>query len=286
MTRLMYDGIASDAPSIPTNAQLVAGYVDGLYKWSDTDWARFPHSVKVRIAVFTSTNDGHVLDCEQGNNTPASSVDWVLMRRRAGVDPTVYCGRNTWWSQIRADFQARGVPEPHYWVADYSVSQANPQIPAGALALQYTDAGPYDLSVVADYWPGVDPAPDPPAPAVPEDEDMMIVQINADAAHNYGGAIYLLAGGQLLPFASTADVLTVKNAYNLPIVALSYATYANWVAAEGQVPVTVTLDSSQLASALAADLPPALEDATLLADQGKAYAHAEAVEEHNDTPAS
>lgn len=157
--RTMYDGIAADAHLIPQDAQIVAGYVDGLYAWSDADWARFPNSIKIRIAVFTSTNDGHVLDCEQGNNTPASSVDWVLMRRKAGVDPTVYCGKNTWWSQIRAAFQARGVAEPHYWVADYSVNQSTPQVPADAIALQYTDAGSYDLSVVADYWPGVDPAP-------------------------------------------------------------------------------------------------------------------------------
>jgi hypothetical protein len=278
----MYDTIASDAHLIPANAQMVAGYVDGLYVWSDAEWARFPNATKIRIAVFTSTNDGHVLDCEQGNNTPASSVDWVLMRRKAGIDPTVYCGRNTWWSQIRASFQARGVAEPHYWVADYSAGQS---IPAGAIALQYTDTGPYDISVVADYWPGVDPKPTPPAPTI-QDSDMMIVQVNADSAHNYGGAIYLLSGGELLPFASVTDVMAVKNAFSLPIVALSYATYANWVTAAAGQPVSVTVDSSQLAAALAADLPAALDDAKLLADQGKAYAHAEAVEEHNDTPAS
>lgn len=160
MTRLMYDGINTDTAAIPTSAQLVAGYIDGLYAWSAADWARFPTSVHVRIAVFAATDDGHVLDCEPGNCAPAQAVDWVLMRRRAGADPTVYCGRNTWWSQIRAAFQARGVPEPHYWVADYSVDQTNPQIPAGAVALQYRDAGAYDLSAVADYWPGVDPPPE------------------------------------------------------------------------------------------------------------------------------
>ncbi|MGH3415573.1 MAG: hypothetical protein ACRDSS_03820 [Actinocrinis sp.] len=160
MTRTMYDGIAEDAHLIPADAELVAGYVDGLYTWSDTNWARFVNAVKVRIAVFATTNDGVVLDCEKGNCTPAESVDWTLMRRKAGVDPTIYCGRNTWWQQIRDAHRARGVAEPHYWVADYDVSQTDPQIPAGALALQYADKGDYDLSVVADYWPGVDPAPE------------------------------------------------------------------------------------------------------------------------------
>jgi hypothetical protein len=172
MTRLMLDGINSDAAAAsaamtarPGEFSLIAGYVDGLYRWSAADWARFPNSTHVRIAVFASTDDGHVLDCEPGNCTPAQSVDWVLLRRKAGIDPTVYCGRNTWWGEIQAAFKARGVPQPHYWVADYGGDPSRPVIPGGALALQYADAGPYDLSAVADYWPGVDPGPQPASTA-------------------------------------------------------------------------------------------------------------------------
>lgn len=170
MARVMYDGTNDDAAAIAVQARpgdLVAGYVDGLYKWSDADWSRFPTAVKVRIAVFSSTNDGHVLDVERGNATPAQSVDWVLLRRAAGVDPTVYMNLST-WPVVRAAFQARGVPEPHYWVADYDGVAV---IPAGAVAKQYADdqllGVPWDISVVAAYWPGVDPAPipapDPPS---------------------------------------------------------------------------------------------------------------------------
>lgn len=154
MTRTMYDGV--NASRLPTDAQLVAGYVDGLYAWSAADWARFPHSVKVRIAVFSSTNNGEVLDVETGDATPAESVDWVLMRRRAGVDPSVYMNTST-WPAVRAAFRARNVAEPHYWVAQYDGVAS---IPAGAVAKQYfnnNQAG-YDLSVVADQWPGVDSA--------------------------------------------------------------------------------------------------------------------------------
>lgn len=163
MTRTMYDGV--DATRLPTSAQLVAGYVDGLYKWSDANWARFPNSVKVRVAVFSQTNDGQVLDVEPGNATPAQSVDWVLMRRRAGVDPSVYMNTST-WPTVRSAFQARGVAEPHYWVAQYDGIAT---IPSGAIGKQYynnNDLG-YDLSVVADHWPGVDPAPFAPTPAAP-----------------------------------------------------------------------------------------------------------------------
>lgn len=159
MSRLMYDGINTDAPVIPTGAELVAGYVDGWYAWSAADWARFPHALHVRIAVHAETDDGVVLDVESGDATPAQAVDWVLARRAAGVDPTVYCNQQdtqTGWPAVRAAFQARGVPEPHYWVADYDGDTA---IPAGAVAKQYASTDRWDLSSVADYWPGVDPAP-------------------------------------------------------------------------------------------------------------------------------
>jgi len=157
--RTMYDGIDSDASVIPTSAQLVAGYVDGNYAWSAADWARFPHSVHVPIAVHPTTNAGIVLDCEPGNCSPAQAVDWVVMRRKAGADPTVYCNQenpSTGLPAVRAAFKARGVAEPHYWVANYD---GNTAIPAGTIAKQYESTSRWDLSSVADYWPGVDPAP-------------------------------------------------------------------------------------------------------------------------------
>ncbi|HWU22989.1 MAG TPA: hypothetical protein VN088_15745 [Nocardioides sp.] len=160
----MYDAIADKAHLIPADAKMVAGYVDAHYAWTAAHWARFPHAVRVRIAALATTDDGDVLDCEPGNCTPAESVDWVLMRRRAGKDPTVYCNQmdpGIGWPAVRAAFKARGVPEPHYWVADYDGKQA---IPAGAIGKQYQNAGNYDLSVIADYWPGIDPQEEPMAP--------------------------------------------------------------------------------------------------------------------------
>jgi hypothetical protein len=214
----MLDGINSDAAaaaaamtSHPGEFSFIAGYVDGLYKWSAAEWALFPSSTHVRIAVFSTTNDGHVLDCEPGNGTPAESVDWVLLRRAAGVDPTVYCGRNTWWPDIRAAFKARGVAEPHYWVADYGVDQNNPQIPPGSLALQYRNAGPYDLSAVADYWPGVDPAPQP-APVTPSArrENDMHVDLEPNKSVVFTNPAAALGGVSHLLLASDFGDATVR----------------------------------------------------------------------------
>lgn len=162
MARTMYDGIT--VANLPATATMVAGYVDGLYSNIAALAARFPNATRVPIAVFPSTDDGIVLDVETGDATPAQAPGWVQMRRSHGVDPTVYCNSDT-WPAVRQAFAAAGVPEPHYWIAAYD---NNPTIPAGAVAKQYQSTDPWDASVVADYWPGIDSAPTPaptPAPA-------------------------------------------------------------------------------------------------------------------------
>jgi hypothetical protein len=160
----MYDSV--DASQIPVDAVMVAGYIDGRYAWSAADWARFPHAVHVEIAVRSATNAGHVLDVETGDATPAEAPGWVLMRRKAGCDPSVYCSTSR-WPEVVAAFAAAHVPNPHYWVAAYPGMGA--VIPSGAVAHQYADPGHFDLSVVADYWPGVDvpPITHPEVPPMP-----------------------------------------------------------------------------------------------------------------------
>lgn len=160
--RTMYDAVTPE--NIPRNAQLVAGYIDGhIGVWTPEQWAYFPDATKVKITVFASDNEGHVLDCENGDATPDQCPAWVVKRRQAGADPTVYCNTSS-WAAVRAAFAANKVAEPHYWIAAYPGN--GPQIYAGAVAHQYADPGPFDLSVVMDYWPGVDPAPAKRKPGV------------------------------------------------------------------------------------------------------------------------
>lgn len=154
MTRTMYDSV--DPFAIPASAQMVAGYVDGIFVWSDAGWARFPAAVKVRIAISANTNDGDVGDMESGDMTPQSLVSWVRMRRQAGADPSGYLSFDR-WQEARDAFAAAGEPEPHWWVALYDDV---PVIPDGAVAKQYAGSAltqaNFDLSEVADHWPGVD----------------------------------------------------------------------------------------------------------------------------------
>lgn len=141
---------------------LVMGYVDGHFAWSADGWNRFPNSRKVRVAVFSTTNAGDVIDREQGDATAAQAVDWVAMRRAAGhPNPIVYCSYSD-WQNCRNAFTSRGVAQPAWWIAGYpspTDGAGRPIIPSGAIAHQFTDTpgGHWDESLVIDYLPGIDP---------------------------------------------------------------------------------------------------------------------------------
>lgn len=152
--RSMYDSV--DWNAIPATAPIVAGYDDGIFAWPAMAWDDRPDAIHVHIAVSSTTNSGIVGDVESGDMTPDSAVDWVLMRRAAGVDPTIYTSFNN-WDTVKNAFNARNVPWPHWWIADYT---GNAVLINGSVATQYANSvmtgGNYDLSIVADYWPGVD----------------------------------------------------------------------------------------------------------------------------------
>src|SRR4051794_34353068 len=132
--RIMYD--STEAADIPRTAEIVAGYLaPSRYAWSAADWARFPNAIKVRIAIFANVDDGHVLDVEPGDATPAQAPGWAKRRRASGVDPTIYCNAST-WSTVRAEFRRQGVAEPHYWIAKYD---GVAELPSGAIAKQYAN---------------------------------------------------------------------------------------------------------------------------------------------------
>lgn len=157
MTRYMYDAVTPG--NIPSSATMVAGYADGLYANMGAMAARFPHAIRVSIAVRWTTR-AQVLDVESGDATPAQAVQWCTqtMADKSNKELTVYCGMDA-WASVRAAFRSAGVTEPNYWVAAYD---GNATVPAGAVAKQYLgDYNGYDKSVVADYWPGVDAAPAP-----------------------------------------------------------------------------------------------------------------------------
>lgn len=198
--RTMYDSVT--ASDIPLSADMVGGYVDGDYAWSQAAWDRFPNAVKVRIATRASTNDGHVLDCETGDAVPGQTGPWAKMRIGSGLSrPTIYCNRS---ARPAVEQSCAGLPVT-LWIATLDGTKQVPAGPLPVVAVQYIgepgSGGHYDLSeVYDDTWPySAAPLPQP----VPHPGDNVI---------QYTGAV-TLAGGKgwfkLPAGVSAANVVSV-----------------------------------------------------------------------------
>jgi hypothetical protein len=148
---------------------------------------RFPNAIHVTISI--DPNDvAQVLDCEATDARPDQCPAWATACREQGIEPTVYCGKNTWWPDVQQAFATSNVTPVNYWVADYAHGQV---IPDGAVALQYIDTGTYDVSNVRDYWSTIDPLPTPV-----KDDDMfpnpIIIGTTASVSKGDMGAAYYL----------------------------------------------------------------------------------------------
>jgi hypothetical protein len=181
--RICYD--STNINDIPQTAEMVAYYVDG--KWAVQESvvrARFPSAVLVPIACLPGTNLGTVGDVETGDMLPWELVDFVIRRRAAGVDPTGYVNDSN-WPATRTEFQLRNIPEPHWWEAKYDNV---PILSPGSIAKQFANepltGGHFDMSIVADVWPGVNK----PNPTPKEQLQEMVILLGPD------GAQYLLCG--------------------------------------------------------------------------------------------
>lgn len=211
--RIMQDSVSVSA--FTDGADLYGVYDDGSYNNLAAARVRFPTKTLVAITVFARDDFGIVLDVENGDATAAQAPGWVTARRAAGVDPTVYTSLGN-WQAVRDAFVAAGVAEPHYWIAAYPGN--GPNLYPGAVAHQYADTGPngenIDLSVVADFWPGVDTAiPNPQGDDVPASTDVVdswsvpgtdgaaYIDLHADG----GLFAYNGANGALLEYIASAN---------------------------------------------------------------------------------
>jgi hypothetical protein len=204
MTRIFYD--SADASAIPADAVGVCGYDDGETAWSAADWARFPNAVQAHIVVNPATNSGSILDVEKGNWPSADAVPWIVMRRASGVVPTVYGNNGVAGyrlTEVTAACMAQGVAPPQYWFASWGSPAV---LPDGYVALQYANGPDYDTNIVADVWPGVDPAPAPdPAPI---DPGSALNDINAGLAlMDQARQLFVNAGQDITPANGGSAVL-------------------------------------------------------------------------------
>lgn len=194
--------------SIPANAPIVAGYVDGLYTWSPAGWARFSGQ-RVSITVKGAAG-ARVADVEGGDLTPSEGRLWAAQEVAAGRRPTLYVSRSEWP-------EVAGIAGCDYWIADWTGKQ---HLVPGSVATQWSPGGPYDTSETDGVWPATvaptpPPTPPPPGPVHYPGDDMQATPINV-----------LIAGGRgwyPLP-VSAAKVVNVEFLAPNPDVSGGYVT--------------------------------------------------------------
>jgi hypothetical protein len=162
----MYD---SDVPGdIPANAQIVMGYVDTEPgAWTSADFDRFPLARHVTITRDPSVILAEVLDVETGAATPAVAPVWAKkVRFIGGLPPVVYVGLDTTYQPTVEAFEAQGVAQPLYGIADWDQNPVVPDLPGAVfkqfLAPGFGAGGHYDVSVVIPSWPEQHQPPAPP----------------------------------------------------------------------------------------------------------------------------
>ena len=89
----MYDSV--NGLVIPTTAEVVMGYIDGDYKWTDAMWQQHDAAEKVTVTVFGDIR-ANVADVEHGNMTPDDAAVWIHDKQAAEhKGATVYCNLST-----------------------------------------------------------------------------------------------------------------------------------------------------------------------------------------------
>lgn len=167
MTRIMRDSTkAADIPHVGT--QLVAGYANGAFAWTQADYDRFPGIPHVYIDVLgTDPRGAGVVDVEPLDVGISGAVRWVKARLAIKPDypPIVYCNRSTLTPLFNATDAAglRVVRDFRLWIATLDGTKTVPDM-TGVTAVQYAGTvqtgGHYDESIVYDdSWHAPDPAP-------------------------------------------------------------------------------------------------------------------------------
>jgi hypothetical protein len=224
-TRL--EGDSTTAGDIQPDVTFPGGYLDGNYVTVPALHKRFPDKRIITYTVNGSTSGADLIDCEAGDATPPLAAKYVHDERAKKHWPGIYTPLAELADVCHA-LKALGLgPDVPIQTAHYTghphlcnqtcFDQLHLVLPFKPLivATQYATQGigtplHEDLSLVADYWPGIDPAPAPHHGSAP-------------LAHETSAALLLVenhfharvAAGQALPANDQADRTLVRNVAKL-----------------------------------------------------------------------
>ena len=178
---------STEATNIPSDAEVVAGYVGGIWPTYFDLAHTNPNARRFSIAV-NAYEDADWLDVEYGDAEPDQAPAWVLRQRSLNKDPGVYCSRLSKWPDVLAALARAAVRLPHFWIADYTNSA---HLVEGSVMTQFEDAGPYDISLVDDAWLS------PSTPAAPPTLEVTMPVSPAISFKPGQQDVFQVAGGNL-----------------------------------------------------------------------------------------
>ena len=148
---------------------MAAGYTTGSHgiAWTAADWQAHPGAVRIDQDPAASDPAADVLDVEQGAASPADAAGWAkraLASYKAATrpgqrHPLIYMSRSQVTAVVNA-LTAGGVTSGvGLWIADWSRTRAQAEAEVGTAsgpfpvaAVQYHNAGLYDISVFSAAW--------------------------------------------------------------------------------------------------------------------------------------
>jgi hypothetical protein len=150
------------ATDIPTNAEVVMGYADGLYQWHGQSWDRFPNAKKIRIATSSLTYDARVLDVEKFDATAQEALSWIAIRRWQILGKSsphslaIYTSFDNMHTIIR-EFQDADLDIPNFIIAWWNnnpkwIESQPPYVVGHQYANPPQSGGHYDKTIFQTSW--------------------------------------------------------------------------------------------------------------------------------------
>jgi hypothetical protein len=183
-TVLTYDAIGADVSHLPKGQ--AAGYSTGtgVVPWTVAQFAAHPGAVQIDQApVNTALNErADIQDVETGAATPGDVVAWVKAARASFAAgsrhgqrlPAIYVNMSN-VSAVANALTAAKLTGVGLWIANWNLTQPEAEAlisvasgPFPVVAVQFRNAGLYDVSVFSTAWLAeVSAAPTPPKPPAP-----------------------------------------------------------------------------------------------------------------------
>ncbi|MGH9072319.1 MAG: hypothetical protein ACRDX8_14435 [Acidimicrobiales bacterium] len=147
----MYDTVGGSVDAIAPDAPAVAGYVDGAYAWTSSEWARFTTHRRLHISVLANA-DSDTFDSETGNASPTQVAQAARVRELKGLRSVIYCNMSAYANQLQ-ECQGAGVARSawDWWAARWGQGDA---IPPDAVGVQFASSSSpnVDTSNMDDTW--------------------------------------------------------------------------------------------------------------------------------------